>query len=103
MNYGHGSLRPGFFCFTRSRSFNIGFSMISCGHLAEEHTSAIYIMGAWEPGRTAPAAADPGRLAKISRLIYDPGWTGAEKRCKMAVSENGSGPTPMGRELIVCL
>ena len=27
-----------------------GFSMISCGHLAEEHTSAIYIVGAREPG-----------------------------------------------------
>lgn len=26
------------------------FSMISCGHLAEEHTSAIYIVGAEEPG-----------------------------------------------------
>ena len=27
-----------------------GFSMMSCGHLAEEHTSAIYIVGAREPG-----------------------------------------------------
>lgn len=27
-----------------------GFSMISCGHLAEKHTSAIYIVGAQEPG-----------------------------------------------------
>lgn len=27
-----------------------GFSMISCGHLAEKHTSAIYIVGAREPG-----------------------------------------------------
>lgn len=27
-----------------------GFSMMSCGHLAEEHMSAIYIMGAREPG-----------------------------------------------------
>ncbi|MCD8103851.1 MAG: nickel-dependent lactate racemase [Lachnospiraceae bacterium] len=27
-----------------------GFSMMSCGHLAEEHTSAIYIVGAKEPG-----------------------------------------------------
>ena len=27
-----------------------GFSMMSCGHLAEEHTSAIYIAGAREPG-----------------------------------------------------
>ena len=27
-----------------------GFSMMSCGHLAEEHTSAIYIIGAREPG-----------------------------------------------------
>ena len=27
-----------------------GFSMISCGHLAEKHTSAIYIVGAEEPG-----------------------------------------------------
>lgn len=27
-----------------------GFSMMSCGHLAEEHTSAIYIAGAQEPG-----------------------------------------------------
>ena len=26
-----------------------GFSMMSCGHLAEEHTSAIYIVGAREP------------------------------------------------------
>lgn len=26
------------------------FSMMSCGHLAEEHTSAIYIVGAREPG-----------------------------------------------------
>lgn len=27
-----------------------GFSMISCGHLAEENTSAIYIVGAEQPG-----------------------------------------------------
>ena len=27
-----------------------GFSMMSCGHLAEEHTSAIYIVGAKMPG-----------------------------------------------------
>ncbi len=27
-----------------------GFSMMSCGHLAEEHTSAIYIVGAKQPG-----------------------------------------------------
>jgi Uncharacterized conserved protein len=27
-----------------------GFSMISCGHIAEENTSAIYICGAQEPG-----------------------------------------------------
>lgn len=27
-----------------------GFSMISCGHLAEKHTAAIYIVGAEEPG-----------------------------------------------------
>lgn len=27
-----------------------GFSMISCGHLAEKHTSAIYIVGAEKPG-----------------------------------------------------
>ena len=27
-----------------------GFSMMSCGHLAEMHTSAIYIVGAREPG-----------------------------------------------------
>ncbi len=27
-----------------------GFSMMSCGHLAEKHTSAIYICGAREPG-----------------------------------------------------
>ncbi len=27
-----------------------GFSMISCGHLAEKHTSAIYIVGAQMPG-----------------------------------------------------
>lgn len=27
-----------------------GFSMISCGHLAERHTSAIYIVGAEQPG-----------------------------------------------------
>ena len=27
-----------------------GFSMISCGHLAESNTSAIYIVGASEPG-----------------------------------------------------
>lgn len=27
-----------------------GFSMISCGHIAEMHTSAIYIVGAYEPG-----------------------------------------------------
>ena len=27
-----------------------GVSMMSCGHLAEEHTSAIYIVGAREPG-----------------------------------------------------
>lgn len=27
-----------------------GFSMMSCGHLAEEHTSAIYIVDAREPG-----------------------------------------------------
>lgn len=27
-----------------------GFSMMSCGHLAEKHTSAIYIIGAREPG-----------------------------------------------------
>ena len=27
-----------------------GFSMMSCGHLAEEHTSTIYILGAREPG-----------------------------------------------------
>jgi lactate racemase len=27
-----------------------GFSMISCGHLAEKHTAAIYIVGAQEPG-----------------------------------------------------
>lgn len=26
------------------------FSMISCGHIAEEHTAAIYIVGAQEPG-----------------------------------------------------
>ena len=27
-----------------------GFSMMSCGHLAEENTAAIYIVGAREPG-----------------------------------------------------
>ena len=27
-----------------------GFSMMSCGHIAEENTSAIYIIGAEEPG-----------------------------------------------------
>ncbi|GAA0181789.1 lactate racemase domain-containing protein [Clostridium sediminicola] len=27
-----------------------GFSMISCGHIAEKHCSAIYIVGAYEPG-----------------------------------------------------
>lgn len=27
-----------------------GFSMMSCGHLAEENTSAIYLVGAKEPG-----------------------------------------------------
>jgi hypothetical protein len=27
-----------------------GFSMISCGHLAEKNTSAIYIVGAEQPG-----------------------------------------------------
>lgn len=27
-----------------------GFSMISCGHLAEKHTSAIYLVGAEKPG-----------------------------------------------------
>jgi len=27
-----------------------GFSMISCGHIAEMNTSAIYIVGAQEPG-----------------------------------------------------
>ena len=27
-----------------------GFSMISCGHIAEMHASAIYIVGAYEPG-----------------------------------------------------
>lgn len=27
-----------------------GFSMMSCGHLAEEHTSAIYIVVTHEPG-----------------------------------------------------
>jgi len=26
------------------------FSMISCGHIAEQHTAAIYIVGAYEPG-----------------------------------------------------
>lgn len=26
------------------------FSMISCGHIAEEHSSAIYVVGAYEPG-----------------------------------------------------
>ena len=27
-----------------------GFSMMSCGHIAEMNTSAIYIVGAQEPG-----------------------------------------------------
>jgi nickel-dependent lactate racemase len=27
-----------------------GFSMISCGHIAEKHCAAIYIVGAYEPG-----------------------------------------------------
>ena len=27
-----------------------GFSMIACGHIAEMYTSAIYIVGAFEPG-----------------------------------------------------
>jgi hypothetical protein len=27
-----------------------GFSMMSCGHIAEKNTSAIYIVGAQEPG-----------------------------------------------------
>ena len=27
-----------------------GFSMISCGHIADIHCAAIYIVGAYEPG-----------------------------------------------------
>lgn len=42
--------------YTDAYRFNYGFhpyhafSMMSCGHLAEKHTSAIYCVGAYEPG-----------------------------------------------------
>ncbi|WP_088187321.1 lactate racemase domain-containing protein [Desulfosporosinus sp. FKA] len=42
--------------YTDKYRFNFGyhpyhaFSMISCGHIAEKHCSAIYIVGAYEPG-----------------------------------------------------
>jgi hypothetical protein len=42
--------------FIRQYRFNYGyhpyhaFSMISCGHIAEQHCSAVYIVGAYEPG-----------------------------------------------------
>ncbi len=49
-----------YFCsneeFIKQYRFNYGFhpyhcfSMVSCGHIAEEHCAAIYIVGAYEPG-----------------------------------------------------
>ena len=49
-----------YFCaneeFIRQYRFNYGyhpyhaFSMISCGHIAEQHCAAVYIVGAYEPG-----------------------------------------------------
>lgn len=49
-----------YFCkneeYIKKYRFNYGyhpyhaFSMISCGHIAEKHSSAIYIVGAYEPG-----------------------------------------------------
>ncbi len=42
--------------FIRKYRFNYGyhpyhaFSMISCGHIAEQHCAAVYIVGAYEPG-----------------------------------------------------
>ena len=49
-----------YFCanddFIRKYRFNFGFhpyhcfSMVSCGHIAEMHCSAVYIVGAYEPG-----------------------------------------------------
>jgi hypothetical protein len=49
-----------YFCsneqFIKRYRFNYGFhpyhcfSMVSCGHIAEEHCAAVYIVGAYEPG-----------------------------------------------------
>jgi hypothetical protein len=49
-----------YFCsneeFIKQYRFNYGFhpyhcfSMVSCGHIAEDHCSAVYIVGAYEPG-----------------------------------------------------
>ncbi|UCF99519.1 MAG: DUF2088 domain-containing protein [Spirochaetaceae bacterium] len=49
-----------YFCsneeFIRQYRFNYGFhpyhcfSMVSCGHIAEDHCAAVYIVGAYEPG-----------------------------------------------------
>jgi hypothetical protein len=49
-----------YFCsneeFIKRYRFNYGFhpyhcfSMVSCGHIAEDHCSAVYIVGAYEPG-----------------------------------------------------
>lgn len=41
-----------------------GFSMMSCGHIAEMNTSAIYIVGAREPGIAAAWGSRPARRLK---------------------------------------
>ena len=53
-----------------------GFSMISCGHLAEKHTSAIYLVGAEKPGYARAMGLKPRETfeeaLKDARLKYLP-------------------------------
>ena len=56
-----------------------GFSMISCGHLAEKHTSAIYLVGAEKPGyaramglKTRETFEDALKDARLKYLPKEP-------------------------------
>jgi len=55
------------------------FSMISCGHIAEQHCAAVYIVGAYEPGYAR--AMGMKTRATFAEALKDAGrYTGANPR-----------------------
>lgn len=72
-----------------------GFSMMSCGHLAEMYTSAIYVVGAQEPGYARG-------MGLKTRATFEEALADAERKYVRQTPTSSRFPSPLSAQASIC-